>query len=150
MSYRGKYIPINPEKYEGNVNKITYDSLWERRFMVYCDTTPSILKWCREPFGIPYISPIDNKQHKYFIDFWVKAKDSSGNIQTYLIEVKPDKQTKEPKLKKTPKTNRPTKRYINELTTYQINVSKWLAAKNLCEDKKWKFVILTEKNANFK
>ena len=45
MSYKGRYVPTNPKKYKGNPNTIYYRSLWERKFMVYCDINPKILEW---------------------------------------------------------------------------------------------------------
>ena len=44
MAYKGKYKPKNRNKYKGDPTKIIYRSLWERRFMVYCDENPSIIK----------------------------------------------------------------------------------------------------------
>ena len=44
-SYKGLYRPTNPKKYVGDVDKIVYRSLLERRFMVYCDDTSAIIKW---------------------------------------------------------------------------------------------------------
>ena len=89
MSYKGKYKPQNPQKYIGDVNNIIYRSLWERRFMVFCDATDAILKWSSEEIIIPYYFPIDKKVHKYFVDFVVQMKDKDNNIKTYLIEIKP-------------------------------------------------------------
>ena len=37
MSYKGRYQPSYPRKYKGNPSNIIYRSLWERKFMVYCD-----------------------------------------------------------------------------------------------------------------
>ena len=37
MAYRGRYIPTHPKKYKGDPSNIIYRSLWERKFMVYCD-----------------------------------------------------------------------------------------------------------------
>ena len=65
--------------------------------MKYCDTTPSILKWSSEEIAIPYKSPVDNRVHRYFPDFYVKVRESSGKIVHKLIEVKPSKQTVPPK-----------------------------------------------------
>ena len=65
--------------------------------MKYCDGNPSILEWGSEEIVIPYRSPLDNRIHRYFVDFYIKVKDVDGNIQKYLIEVKPKKQTREPK-----------------------------------------------------
>lgn len=141
MAYKGKYKPINPSKYLGNLNDIVYRSLWERKLCIYFDTNPNIIQWSIEPIGIPYFSPIDGKYHRYFIDFWIKVRDKNGNIIEKLIEVKPYKQTKPPK----PQIKK-TKSYINEVQTWIVNSSKWEAAKKLCEKKNWDFLILTEKN----
>ena len=61
MSYKGRYTPANPKKYKGNSRNIVYRSLWERKFMVYCDTSKNILEWGSEEIIIPYISPVDGK-----------------------------------------------------------------------------------------
>ena len=97
MSYKGKYKPRCPYKYKGDPTNIIYRSLWELKFMKYCDTTPSILKWSSEEIAIPYKSPVDNRVHRYFPDFYVKVRESSGKIVHKLIEVKPSKQTVPPK-----------------------------------------------------
>ena len=43
-----------------------------------------------------YRSPIDNRPHRYFPDFYIKVKESTGVIKKYIIEIKPNKQTKPP------------------------------------------------------
>ena len=95
MSYKGKYSPINVKKYKGDPTKVIYRSLLERRFMVYCDTNSSILQWNSEEVVVPYRSPLDNRIHRYFVDFWIKFRDKNGDIKTNLIEIKPFTQTKE-------------------------------------------------------
>ena len=96
MSYRGKFKPKNPKKYLGNPTNIIYRSLLERRFMVYLDNTPAVLKWSSEEIIIPYVSPLDNRVHRYFPDFYMKYKNSTGLVVEDLIEVKPSRQTKPP------------------------------------------------------
>ena len=66
MSYKGRYIVTNYKKYIGNPQKVIYRSLWERKFMVYCDSNPSIFAWASEEIAIPYLSPLDGKIHRYF------------------------------------------------------------------------------------
>jgi hypothetical protein len=61
------------------------------------------------------------------------------NKKTYLIEIKPKNQTQPPK-----KRSRKTKKYINEVTTYAKNISKWEAASDFAEYKGWKFQVWTE------
>ena len=105
----------------------------------------NILEWGSEEFSIPYISPIDNRVHKYYPDFIIKVKESSGQIKTYVIEVKPEKQTREPV-----KKSRVTKSYIYEVTTYAVNQAKWKAANEFCKDRLIEFKIITENELGIK
>ena len=136
---KGKFIPRNVSKYRGDYKNIIYRSSWELKFMKYCDLNKSILEWGSEEIVIPYRSPLDNRVHRYFVDFYIKVKDINGNLQRYLIEVKPKKQTKEPKVQQ-----RMTKRYIYEVTEYAKNQAKWAAAKDFCDDRNYKFMLITE------
>ena len=139
MAYKGRYTPKNPKKYKGDYHNIVYRSLWERKFMVYCDNSDNILEWGSEEIIIPYLSPWDGKLHRYFPDFYIKVKQSSGNIKKFVIEVKPKKQTKPPK-----PVHRKTKKWLSEVKTYGINEAKWKSAKEWCEGNDMEFKILTE------
>ena len=139
MAYRGKYYPSFPRKYKGDPTNIVYRSLWERKFMVYCDKNQNILEWASEEIAIPYRSPIDNRVHRYFPDFYMKVKETNGKIKNYVIEVKPAKQTIPPK-----KPKRQTKGYIREAYEYAKNQAKWKAAKEFCADRMWEFKVITE------
>ena len=138
MSYKGRYRPSNPKKYKGDSSNIIYRSLWERKFMVYCDNQTKILEWGSEEIVLPYRSPIDNKVHRYYPDFYIKVRESNGKIKRYIIEIKPKKQTVEPKMKK-----RKTKGYIYEVYEYAKNQAKWKAAEEFCKDRMWEFKVLT-------
>lgn len=143
MSYKGYFRPKNSSKYKGDPTKIIYRSLWERKLMLYLDQHPEVILWSSEEFFIPYKSPIDGKYHRYFPDFWVKKKD--GRVM--VIEVKPRAQTRPPdplKKNKTP-TGRVSRRYLNEVRTWGINEAKWKAAKEFCDDRRWEFKLMTEK-----
>ena len=140
MSYKGRYTPRNPKKYRGNHNNIVYRSLWELKFMKYCDRSASILEWGSEEIIIPYISPWDNRVHRYFPDFYIKVRQADGKVKKMIIEVKPKKQCKPPPT--TPK--RKTQRWFNEVKTWGVNEAKWKAAVPWCEDKGMEFKILTE------
>ena len=140
MSYKGKFRPKNHKKYLGDFREVIYRSSWELKFMQYCDTNKSIVKWSSEEIVIPYKSPVDNRMHRYFPDFYVKYKDVRGNYQEKVIEIKPAKQVKEPKVQK-----RRTKKYVTEVFTYATNRAKWEAAEDFCKDRRWQFQILTEK-----
>jgi hypothetical protein len=138
MSYSGKYLPSNPKKYKGNYNNIIYRSLWERKFMVYCDLNAHILEWSSEEIVIPYRSPLDGKVHRYYPDFYVKIK-TLEEVKVYIVEVKPLRQTLEPKPQK-----RKTKQYLNEVFAYTKNQAKWKAAREWCADRRYEFKIITE------
>ena len=140
MSYKGKYYPSYPRKYKGDPTNIIYRSLWERKFMVYCDKNQNILEWASEEIAIPYSSPIDNRVHRYFPDFYMKVKEFNGKIKRYVIEVKPAKQTKPPA-----KPKRQTKGYIREAYEYAKNQAKWKMAREFCADRQWEFKVVTEK-----
>ena len=144
-TYKSKYKPSFPKKYKGNPNNIICRSSWERRFCRWCDLNDSILEWGSKEFYIPYLSPIDNRVHKYFPDFIVKLRENSGRIKTYVIEVKPKKQTRPPKPGK-----KKTKSYIYEATEYAKNQAKWKAAVEFCKDHMIEFKIITEDELGIK
>tara|TARA_X000000368_G_C23044302_1_gene718439 strand:+ start:2115 stop:2558 length:444 start_codon:yes stop_codon:yes gene_type:complete len=137
---KGYYRPKNPKKYKGDYKNIIFRSSWEEKFMKYCDTKQYILEWGSEEYIIPYRDPTSGKVRRYFPDFYIKVKESSGKIKKYIIEIKPARQTKEPKIQK-----KKTRGYIYEVYTYAKNQAKWEAAKNFCDDRLWEFKILTER-----
>jgi hypothetical protein len=140
-TYKGRYRILNPRKYKGDINNIIYRSSWELKFMKWCDANPSILEWGSETIIIPYRSPVDNKIHRYFVDFYIKVKDKNEEIKKYLIEIKPEKFTKPPLV-----PQKKTKRFIQEVFNYGVNQSKWKQADEFCKDRGWKFLVLTEKD----
>jgi hypothetical protein len=138
-TYKGRFQPKNPKKYNGDANNIIYRSTWEVRVMKWLDEHPNVVWWASEELPIPYKSPLDNKIHRYFPDFIAKIKQKDGSVMTYIIEVKPFEQTKMPVQKKK------TQRYIREAATYVVNQEKWKAADIFCQEHGWKFMIMTEK-----
>tara|TARA_R100000008_G_C3529501_1_gene138461 strand:+ start:165 stop:602 length:438 start_codon:yes stop_codon:yes gene_type:complete len=145
MSYKGRYQPNNPLKYKGNFKNIIYRSLWEKKFMRYCDSNQNILEWGSEEYMIPYRSPLDNKIHRYFPDFYIKVNEKNGYIKKYLIEIKPKRQCVEPKVQKNK-----TRGYLYEVYEYARNQAKWKAAKSFCADRLWEFKVLTEDELGIK
>ena len=139
MAYSGRFTPKNPAKYVGDHKNIIYRSSWEARFMHEFDIRDWCISWASEEIIVPYKSPIDGKFHRYFVDFVIKVKNNKGEIETWMIEVKPKKQTKPPEPQK-----RVTERYLTEVATWGVNEAKWKAANEYCKDRKWKFVIFTE------
>lgn len=117
QSIKGRYKPKNPEKYNGNVRKITYRSLWERRFMLYCDKSDQVWKWASEELHIPYLSPKDGEWHNYYPDFMVNTRDG----RMIMVEIKPAFQK-----------------------TWAINRAKWEAAQRYCDIHGYEFKVMTE------
>lgn len=111
--------------------------------MIYCDTNPNVIYWCSEEIKIPYISPVDGRQHTYYPDFLIKIKRPNNSIEVWLVEVKPKKQTKPPK-KPEGKITKRNRRYLYETKTYAVNEAKWKAAIAFCDKKGWSFKIITE------
>ena len=118
MARSGRYRPSNIKKYRGDYRNIIYRSSWEKVFMSYCDKNDNIIEWGSEEVIIPYRSPLDNRLHRYFPDFYVKVRDKSGM----------------------------PKKYISEVMEYAKNQAKLGAARNWCADRMMEFKILTEDN----
>ena len=135
MAYKGKWKPRNIKKYRGDPNSITYRSLWERNTFRWMDSNPDIVEWNSEEVIIPYRCETDKRVHRYFVDIYYKDKTGA----TYLIEIKPKKETRIPK-----KPTRKTKRYLTEAMTYVKNQSKWKAAVEFCANRGWHFEIWHE------
>ena len=144
-SIKSRYKPINPRKYNGNPNNIICRSSWERKFCQWCDRKENVISWASEEISNPYVSPKDNRIHKYYPDFLIKVKEHNNKIETYVVEVKPKKQTLPPKKKK-----KITKSYIYECTTYAVNQAKWKAADEFCRDNRINFKIVTEDELGIK
>ena len=140
MAYRGKFYPKHPLKYKGDPNKIVYRSSWEVRVMKYLDENDGVVWWASEEMNVKYISPVDGRVHRYFPDFVVKVRRKDNSSTIFMLEVKPEAQTKlrQPK--------RVTKQYINEAATYAVNQAKWKYAEEFCKDHGWIFRVVTEKD----
>ncbi len=120
LAVKGKYRPKNT--YKTLKESYIYRSLWERRFMLYCDRCDKIIYWTNEEYYIPYFSPEDNKWHNYYPDFYIKYVDKKGNIKEKIIEIKPASQT-----------------------YWKVNKAKWKAAEEWCQQRHYEFQVLTEK-----
>jgi hypothetical protein len=105
-------------------------------FANWCDKNPSIVRWSSEETIVPYRCPTDGKIHRYFVDFKITVKEG----KTFLVEVKPAKQTLPPVY-----PGRQTQRYLTESMLFIKNQAKWEAARNYCKDRGWEFKIITEK-----
>lgn len=109
--------------------------------MRWCDANPNVIQYGGEGVVIPYICPLDNKLHKYYIDNKVLIKEGPNTVTTYLIEIKPFAQTQPPQ----PRKQRRARTVIYESAMYAKNTAKWDAAKQYCNSKGYKFALVTEK-----
>ncbi len=139
--YQGYFKPRNPQKYKGDPTNIIYRSRWELIVMNRFDIDPNVIWWSSEETIIPYRSPVDNRIHRYYVDFTARLNKPDGGTRTVLIEVKPYKQTQQPVITESKKKSR---KYINEVMTWGVNSAKWKAARAYCKDRGFEFMIMTE------
>lgn len=130
----------HPEKYRGSL-PIYYRSSLEIKAFRWMDNNSNVLSWGSESVIIPYQGP-DGKLHRYFVDLVCEMRRTTGEVQKFLIEVKPNKQTLPPVV--TPRQSIKTKLY--ESYNWAVNNRKWEAARFYCEKKGMKFLILTEQH----
>ncbi len=125
---QGFYNPKNPDKFRASQD-ITmnsgplpfYRSSWELRVYRWCDESDQVEFWGTESINIKYISPKDNKPHRYFPDVFIKFVDG----RKMIVEIKPLAQVNSP-----------------------INQAKFEAAHLYAEKIGGEFVIMTEKDLN--
>jgi hypothetical protein len=140
---QGEFKPKNINKYRGSF-PVFYRSGLELKVMRWFDDNSNVISWGSESVVIPYYSPLDEKSHRYFVDFIVNLKSRDGSLKKLLIEVKPHKQT----LKPTISPNKKPTTVMYENRQYILNQVKWEAAKEWAQKKGYEFLVLTEKNIN--
>lgn len=140
-TYKGKFIPTKPYKYIGDPTQIIYRSSYELKFMKWCDMNPSVKRWASEEIVVPYVSPMDNLVHRYFVDFFIEVETKEGKMKKYLVEVKPYRYTQPPTI-----PQRKTQRFISEVKQWGVNNAKWDAAKRFASQRGWEFMLVTEKD----
>ena len=156
--HQGIFVPKHPEKCV-NVNgqlrsnsSITYRSSWELKVMNFCDKFESVLEWGSEVLKIPYISKIDGKQHNYITDFYFVCRDKYGDINKYILEVKPKSQTAQlnenneliyPDPPKS-RTASAIRNWQERCNAIRLNNDKWQAARHWCRQNGFTFKVLTE------
>ena len=145
MAYKGRFKPLNEEKYVSNGKQLIYRSGLERTFMRFLDTNTNVIQWAYEPFSIPYKCNTDGQRHNYWPDFLIQVKKKDNEISTILIEIKCLKETKPPVKQLTKTTKKPTRRYFRECFNFAKNSAKWEAANKFAEKRGWTFKIITDK-----
>ena len=140
----GLFKPINPDKYIGDFHNIICRSSWEQRFCTYCDRNENILKWSSEPLSIDYWNPLDKKQHKYYVDFYIKTLKEDGSTQEWIIEVKPENQTKKPLYEGKKMTIKKLEKYNYDMKIWITNQAKFKAAREWAEQRGFRFGVVDE------
>ena len=135
---QGIFTPRNPKKFIGT--RAVYRSSFELRFMQWADHNDNVLEWSSEQIIIPYISPVDGRAHRYYVDNFVVIREGD-KIKRYLVEIKPFSQTQPPRT--SPRKRKAT--IIYEQTQWLVNQAKWAAAQKYARDKGAEFIILTER-----
>ena len=133
--YSGKYHVKNLQKYIGPVNPISFRSMWERQAFKWCEENADIVKWSSESVVIPYLCETDQNWHEYYVDLFIEF----SNGRRLLVEIKPKKETVEPK-----KGRKSDARFLEESLTYKKNTSKWKFARNFAKQYNMRFEIWTE------
>ena len=131
---QGKFTVKNPEKYLGN-QQPTYRSGWEWRFMEFCDSNPSVIRWASEPLRIPYFNPVTNKKTNYVPDFLIEYIDKDQRTHVEMIEIKPSKE----RILERAKSQRDKLMWV-------INQAKWGAAQAFCQQRGIIFRVISEDN----
>ena len=139
-SYKqGYYTPKKPEKYVGDLKNIYFRSGWELKLMLFFDMSSRVKRWSSEPFAIKYMNKLDNKIHRYYIDFYLEL-----DSKKFLIEVKPEHEVLKPKAISEKASFKKIQNYNRSCETYIRNMSKWEAAKAFCDKNGFIFKIFTE------
>lgn len=135
------YHVKNREKYLGIDDKVFYMSGWEYQFFSRLEENPSVLKWNANTFSVPYY--FDGGLHKYYLDVYAEV-NNGGKVEKYLIEIKPDSQTKLPVM---PKKRNPKamKNYEYKAKEFLRNQAKWVAASMFAKGNGMVFLIISEK-----
>lgn len=153
--YKQGYFDVSKSsKYLEKHRPCIYRSSWEWKFMVWAEREDRVKKWISEPFSLEYPCLLTGKIRHYNIDFVVDYSTEIGEDEKWLIEIKPSKEVKEAinfgrtlKLITSPEAK---KAYTASNKIAAKNYSKWTYAKKYCEERGYRFIIVTEQWFNKK
>lgn len=112
--------------------------------MEWCDRSTNVVRWSSEAIEIPYTSPLDGKEHRYFPDAYIELKQPDGTVAKYIIEIKPESQSVPP----IPSKRKKPQTIVYEQSMWAINKAKWASAERFCKNRHIKFAVVTEKHLN--
>jgi len=143
---QGIYNPINPNKCINSAKGVAveYRSQLEFEYMYKIDRSPNVISWGSEVVWVPYHNPVKNKTSQYWVDLIIHHKKHG----VLAVEIKPEKEIKAIMENKAPKATARKKKstLLYETKMFVINRAKWVAAKQFCNNKGWKFIRVSEKN----
>lgn len=131
--HQGIFVPKNPEKYVGTKNP-RFRSSWERVFMQFCDSHPSVMQWASEAVQIPYQNPVTGKHTIYVPDFFITYVDKNGQTFAEMVEIKPRGQS----LIESKRAS------ANNRAIVAVNHAKWHAAAIWCKRNGIQFRVINE------
>lgn len=143
--HQGFFIPkYHPERCMNimevaEIEPICYRSSWERDFLEWADSNDAIIRYGSEIISIPYKNPIRGKMAIYIPDGYIEFVNKQGQIEKYLIEIKPMSQSKLSEAKDG----------YDRLRVCQ-NAYKWSQAIKYCKKRGITFKVLTEYDLGFK
>lgn len=125
----GYFRPKFPEKVMGDTRQLIFRSSWEYVFMMVNDLDPDVVKWASENTKIEYRSPLDQRIHRYFPDFYVE-KIIDGKLKKFIIEIKPEAYLKRPVMKSNSQKDKIS--YMKKLAKFAVIKAKRDAAVDFC------------------
>ncbi len=145
MSYVGRFVLQNQNKYIGIGRNPIYKSALEARAFSWLDTNNKVKRWGYEIIRIPYFLPFDSKLHKYHVDIYAEIVNNQNTIVKFIAEIKSTGDFKTPgPLKVNSRKSRRNHRLAT--LTYIKNQCKWKAAKQYAAQSGMRFIFLTEKD----
>ena len=90
--------------------------------MLYCDRSPSVVRWSSESIAIKYYDSTDDRFRTYYPDFVIEYIDKQCRVRKKVVEVKPYYQCK-----------------------WNKNKDKWAYAADWCDKNGYDFQVITEK-----
>lgn len=143
---QGEYNVKNPQKYIGKKNPY-YKSSYELRFFHFCDDNKNVLKWGYEVIEIDYFFKQLNeavaRPRKYYPDIYLEMMNDKGEVEKWVIEIKPEDLTREPKKPKR-NTQKARNNYLLKYEEYAKNIAKWEVCEKFCRHRGIRFKVMTE------
>lgn len=150
-----RFLTENLIGYKGKAKVIECLSSYETKAVRMLQQLYSLKRidgWASEENIFKYIYSLDNKEHRYYMDFTLLKGDC-----VIFVEVKSLSSVTPPKKPKEFKGEKSVNSYRNAVATFVKNQDKWKAVNEWCNEQnskigfeKYKFVIWTENELSIK